>query len=162
MVDYLSGYTSSEAPHTSRYDATFTVAKINMTNNALNPQKEKLRSTKNRKNTEVMYSRRKQKPIEGESSRYYISANGSDILSEYANKTASSVPAEGGKSCQKLIAIGYQDICIMRNICTNGKQKIKFRSQLLDSSYQNSRFFPTIKIFTATSILQSFFPFKSS
>ena len=99
-----------------------------MINNALNPQKKKLRNTKNRRNTAVMYSRGKQKPVEGESSCYYISANGSHNSCKILNSIARSMPTEGGKSDEKFLANGYQVICITRNISTNGKQRLRSQS----------------------------------
>ena len=75
-----------------------------------------------------MYNRGKQKLIEGESSCYYISANGSHNSCEHLNNIARSVPTEGGKSGEKFLANGYQDNCITRNISTNGKQRLRSQS----------------------------------
>ena len=38
MADYLSRFPSAAAPETSHYDESFTVAKIKMINNAINPR----------------------------------------------------------------------------------------------------------------------------
>ena len=38
MADYLSRFSSAEAPETSHYDENFTVAKIKMINAALKPK----------------------------------------------------------------------------------------------------------------------------
>ena len=41
MADYLSRFSSAAAPETSYYDECFTVAKLQMINDALKPRDEK-------------------------------------------------------------------------------------------------------------------------
>ena len=42
MADYLSRFLSAAAPETSYYDESFTVAKLQMKNDALKPRDEKI------------------------------------------------------------------------------------------------------------------------
>ena len=83
MVDFLSRFPSAEAPETSNYDESFTVAKIKMINAALNP-KDQMNPM-----GQKMNKIRPKPTVEGNQSPFdttkTVASNGNKRKDEYAN-----------------------------------------------------------------------------
>ena len=116
MADYLSRFPSAEAPETSHYDESFTVAKTKMINAALNPKDQM--KYKGQKVNKI----RPKPTVEGDQSCFAITktvaSNGNKTKDEYANiHRERKRSIEGVFTCNRRLTNQNQDICIPAEIC---------------------------------------------
>ena len=133
LADYLSRFPSAEAPVTSHYDESFTVAKIKMINEAL-----KLKDQMKPRGQEVNNIRPKP-TVEGERSCFEITktvvSNGNKRKAEYANIHRELTRSlEGVSTCNRRLTNQNRDICIPAEICKYRSEKIRRCSQYVNSS----------------------------
>ena len=133
LADYLSRFPSAEAPETSQFDGSFTVAKMKMISEALKPKdKMKLRG-------QEVNNIRPKPTVEGERSCFAITktvvSNGNKRKTEYANiQSEHTRSLEGVYTCNRRLNNQNRDICIPAEICKYRSEKIRRCSQYVNSS----------------------------
>ena len=115
-ADYLSRFPSAEAPETSHYDESFTVAKIKMINTALKPEDQM--KPRGRKVNKI----RPKPTVEGDQScsdtTKTVPSNGNERKDEYANiHHEHKHSTEGVFTCNRWLTNQNRDICIPAKIC---------------------------------------------
>ena len=137
MADYLSRFLSAEAPETSHYDESFTVAKIKMINTALKPKDQM--NSRGQKVNKI----RPKPPVKGDQSCFdttkTVQSNGNERKDEYANiHREHKRSTEGVFTCNRRLTNQHRDICILVEICKYQRKKIRRFSQYLNSSCKPS------------------------
>ena len=132
MVDYLA---RSDAPLTSHYHSTLTVAKTNMINQLPNPPRAIDKVKKHRREERFPTDTCQNRTAEGVKTCDYVSAYGNIQFDEYANiSSKQSKPAESVMSYERNSANRKRDTCILRNLCTRRKRKTRFRPHGLQAN----------------------------
>ena len=126
IADYLSRFPSAAAPETSYYDESFTVAKLQMINDALKPRDEKIPQGQ-------VNQIRKIWTVEGGKACLYSKrsnvANETPKTLKYANNNREKKRSlEGVITCNQRLANQRAHICKPKEICKLRNKKIRLLS----------------------------------
>ena len=135
MADYLSRFSSAEAPETCRYDEIFIVAKIKKINAALNPKDQMKPRGQRAKHIESKTT------VEGDQSRSAITktvaSNGNERTAEYAKTHRERKRSlENVFACNRRLTNQNREIGIPAEICKYRRKKIRRCSQYLKSIHE--------------------------